>query len=332
MPGMRARTFAAAVLLVGAGALLFALLRPPASGKLPGQAAPEPPAAATAAGAGGEPAPAAAAPLPRSLRGSEVDGSLAVGADGRFLPTPGARRLFDYFLSAAGEEPLDVIRERIALHVRGVLPPEAAAGAVEALERYLGYREALRQLARAGQVPDDLERRLQWIRELRQEELGPELARAFYAEEEEVMLVDLARREVLLDASLDAAERAQRLDALEARLPEAVRAARARATAPERTRREVERLRQRGASDAEVFAVREEAFGWEAAQRLAELDRSRAAWDERLADYRAARDALLADPELAPDARARAVEALREERFAGGERERVAALERVGAL
>ena len=78
------------------------------------------------------------------------------------------------------------------------------------------------------------------------------------------------------DEFLGEAERAERLEALEARLPERVREARLQATGPLRVRQEVEALRDAGASEREIFAARERAFGTEAAERLAEMDRERA--------------------------------------------------------
>src|SRR5882724_6410971 len=50
---------------------------------------------------------------PRSLRGTRIDGGLVVDADGRFVATIDARRLFDYFLTASGEVPADLLRARI---------------------------------------------------------------------------------------------------------------------------------------------------------------------------------------------------------------------------
>src|SRR5262245_5242889 len=47
---------------------------------------------------------------PRSLRGTRVDGGFVVDADGHFVPTLDARRLFDYYLTATGEVSNDELR------------------------------------------------------------------------------------------------------------------------------------------------------------------------------------------------------------------------------
>ncbi len=265
--------------------------------------------------------------LPGSLRGTEVDGALAVGADGRLIVGPDAVRLFDYFLATTGEEPAAAVRARIVAHARRALPPDAAAEAVALLDRYLAYRERMRALATGDAAPSDLERRLQWVRELRREVFGAEIAEALFGQEEEVVRVDLERRRLAEDASLAPQERAARMQALEEQLPESIRDARRRATAPQRVRAEVDALRAAGGNDADVFALREAAFGRAAAERLAALDAERARWNARLASYTAARDAIAADSKLAPGERRDAIDRLRSARFDAREELRVRALE-----
>src|SRR5438552_1929875 len=135
------------------------------------------------------------------------------------------------------------------------------------------------------------------------------------------------------DPSLEVAERERRAAALEDGLPEPVRAARAEALAPLRAMQEEARMRAGGTSSVEIRALRERSFGTEAADRLEELDRQRAAWQQRIDDYRAAREVVEQNPSLDAAARARAIEALRAERFTAEERLRIPVLdgvERVG--
>jgi lipase chaperone LimK len=275
----------------------------------------------------GAPSSARLPPGPASLRGTEVDGELTVGADGHLLPTPGAITLFDYFLSTSGEEPSLRIRARIVAHIRANAPPIAAAEAEALLDTYLQYRERMRALTAEGTPPAELERRLQWIREERRRAFGAEVAEALFGEEERVVSLDLERRRVAGDPSLSSAERARRLEQIEARLPQPAREARDRAALPARVEREVEELRAAGAGAAEIFAARERAFGAPAARRLAALDAEREAWQERLADYRDARARIAADTSLTAEAREAKLQALLDERFDARERLRIRALE-----
>jgi lipase chaperone LimK len=267
--------------------------------------------------------------LPASLRGTDVPGGFFVDDDGRFVPTRDALDVFDYYLAASGEEPASVLRARIEAHIRASLEGEAAREAEALLDTYLGFRGALRELAESeAPPPHDLERRLQWIRELRRAHFGATTADALFGEEERALAIDLERRRVHDDPALDASERAERLAALEAELPPEVRTARARARGPMRLHQRTRAMREAGASDEEIFEARAAEFGSEAAERLALLDAERAAWQARLDAYMQARDALLSELDGASaEERSEAVEALRAARFDAHERRRVQALE-----
>lgn len=323
----RAAAAAAALLAIGIGlALALAGER---------QAAPvsstAPPPATPLAPVAPEPTPGHAAPLPDSLAGTSVDGDLRLDAQGRFVPGPEALVLFDYFLSATGEEPEERIHARIVAEIRRRLPPDAARDAATLFDRYLGYRSAARPLfADDRPASTDVERRFQRIRELRREILGAELAAALFGEEERVVAIDLERQRVLQQQGLDPAERERRLAGLDAELPESVRAARQEAMAALDLRAAEEALRAAGAGPAAIQAERERRFGSEAAERLAALDRSRSEWNERIAAHRSDRDALRAQ-DLPEDAYTAAVSELRSARFSETERLRVEALDRMEA-
>jgi len=270
---------------------------------------------------------------PRSLRGTRTDGGLVTDADGHFVPTIDARRLFDYFLTATGEIPADAIHTRIQQEIERRLQPGAAAEAVALLDRYLVYRERVRALAQAD-VPDDgdLDARLATLMALRREVLGPDAAEAFFADEEDDARRLLQARRIDGDPSLTAEERATRIEdifrASEAALPVDVREARAAARLATTLRGAESEIRARGGDDAEIAAARERIAGPAAAARLADLDRQRAAWQARVDAFRAARDRLERDT---ADNRATAVGRLLDESFTPAERRRVEALDRIAA-
>lgn len=267
-------------------------------------------------------------PLPESLRGTDPAGGLSLGPDGHFAPGPDALALFDYYYAAAGEEPEAQIRARILAEIRR-LPSEAAAEAAAFFARYLAYRDAARELFQADLSFLDEERRVQRVRELRREVFGAELAAQLFGAEEEIVRIDLERRRLAQDASLPAEERQRRLAALEEQLPETERLARAEARAVLALRDSEAALRAAGADAAAIHAERERRFGPEAAERLDALDARRAAWDARVAAYRAERDALRA--QLAPEDAAEALAGLRDAHFEGPERVRIEMLDRLEA-
>jgi lipase chaperone LimK len=296
---------------------------PPRPALPPASAAPPPLAR------GGPPAPDLP-PLPASLTGTTAGGDLALDAGGHFAPGPEALELFDYYFSASGEEPDALIVARIRAEIRRRLPAPAAAEAEAVLDRYLAYREGAAALFAEDLSFADAERRFQRIRELRRAVFGPELAAALFGEAEQVVAVDLERRRVALEGDLAPEERSRRLAALEAELPAAEQEARTAARAILDLRTAEAELRAEGAGEDAIQAERERRFGPEAAARLAALDARRAAWSERVASYRAARDALRAEG-LAPEEEAAALARLRAERFQGPERLRIEALERIEA-
>lgn len=320
---MRAR-----LALGAAGALVLAGFVWRLGGSDPAGPPGDAPASGTRAAFGSEAPPATAPalpPLPASLAGTGVDGDLRVDGEGRFVATPDAIDLFDYFLAASGEESLALIRARIEREIETRLPPDARADARDLLERYLAYREALREEASAeGLAEASLEQRFQRIRELRRGWFDAAEREALFAAEEERWRVDLERRRVATDPGLTAEERARRLAALDAELPAEIREGREAALAATRLRRDEASLRDRGASDAEIDALREERFGREAADRLAELDRRRSDWDRRMARWLTERDRLEAAG-IPPQE----IAAQRALRFQGPELQRVLALERI---
>jgi lipase chaperone LimK len=91
--------------------------------------------------------------------------------------------------------------------------------------------------------------------------------------------------EIRDDRSLSVQQKQARLAALDAGLPADVRAAREAPLKIVRVQEEAERLRAGGAGEEDVFRLRAEAFGADAAQRLADVDREEAAWKRRIDAY-----------------------------------------------
>ena len=83
---------------------------------------------------------------PASWRGTVPDGALREDEHGNLIVSEEVRRRFDYFLSALGEEELNVLRSRVAAHLQAALSATAARQAWALFERYIGYRSALREL------------------------------------------------------------------------------------------------------------------------------------------------------------------------------------------
>ncbi|MCW5889116.1 MAG: lipase chaperone [bacterium] len=306
----------------------------PPAGEVAGDAEVEPEAGGTKPSprAARAPSPTPPGKRPASLRGTRPDGKLELDAQGRFRPSPLARLYFDYWLSVAGEEPAAHTRRRIVNGIWRRLPPAAAAEAEAFLDRYLAYRAKARDLRLPdGTDPAALEARLAAVQALRVEVFGAGDAAATFGDEEARDRAALARRRALDDPTLDPAARAEALAAADALLPEDARAAHDAATLPSRLEAVEKAIRAVGGDAQALRRAREELVGREAASRLAALDQERAAWDGRLAAFRAARAAIMGERGRPVAEREAMVAALLEESFSEGERVRVEALDRVAA-
>jgi lipase chaperone LimK len=254
-----------------------------------------------------------------SLIGTDTDGTLRIDSSGAFVADQGAQWLFDYFLTAEGEMRDEQIRAEVVAEARARLEPSAASRAIELFDAYVAYR---REAAEIGRDEDlSLEAAAKRLRDAYARHLGP--LQGFSAELERIdQAVTVAR--LLRDDELDPTQKAARLASV------AEGAAEARwAHAPARAHHAVAAARARGASDAEVFDLRAELLGEEAAGRLAALDRERAAWEARVEDYLVEVRALRAS--LADDEARVEVERLRRERFNDAELLRLRAPPRGGA-
>ncbi|GMT96138.1 hypothetical protein KH5H1_02570 [Corallococcus caeni] len=286
-----------------------------------------PGAAVTATPAPDAPLP----PLPGSLQDTEEDGAVLVDASGHLVPSADLRRFFDYYLSATGEEPASLIRERILTALRAKkLPPAAMDEAVQVLDDYLSYLEAARGLASKGSVPMDTAERLEALRKLRREHLGSGAADGLFGKEEAVDAVAVERLKLMKDASLTKEERERRMAELEERLPPDVRASREEAVRPLRQQAVEQELLAAGATREDLHQHRLSTVGPEATERLEALDAERAQWKQRLADFRAKREAL---GRTEPDAALRqaAVQRLLFDSFTPEERLRVEAADAIDA-
>jgi len=268
------------------------------------------------------------ATLPTSLAGTEIDGALHVDASGHFAPDAAAVRYFEYFLSALGELDHAALRGRILTNMATRLSPVALPEATRFLDDYLRYREEAGDLGRVTADPDDLHAAVDTLYALRREVFGETLASKLFADDEALRTSALERRLILADKSLSEGERAQRLSALEEDVPAELGRARAQAALPLAVHEEVAKLRAQGASDDAVHAVREKAFGAEAADRLAALDRERADFARRLTEFRTGRTAIEGDAHKGVTEKESAVRSLFEGTFAPAERRRAQLLTR----
>ena len=262
-----------------------------------------------------------------SLRGTEADGGVSLDASGNVVLDLRLRRLFDYYLSLIGERDPAQIRQLLHAYLLDRYTPNHAATVLAYFDRYAGYLQRLADanLARSR----DPQERLDRVSALRRQALGDAMAAAFFAEEEALAALTLKRMTIAADDSLSPERKSELLAELDLAAGFSARTEADTASDVADQNRGFDREQS---TPQQRAAEREALWGKEAAQRLAELDASRAQWDARIDAYLSARSRIDADRTLSAAARAQAVATLRAQHFDAIEQRRIASLEAVGQL
>ena len=261
------------------------------------------------------------------LRESAPDGDVHVDGNGDVLADRALRHLFDWYLALGGEFSLPEMRTLLAADIHARHGADAMQQALALFDRYLDLQ---REIAAIDPALDDTAR-LSAQHTLRRRWFGDD-AQAMFGDDEAALTHTLARLALRDDASLSEAERHALEQELDTLLPEDERAARGEAgnlTLAEEQSRQFDSL---GTDAATRHTERTQLFGAEAADRLANLDAERTAWDTRVSDYLRQRDVLHADTGIDPATRATRLHALRQQAFAEHEQRRILALEQIRAL
>lgn len=274
-------------------------------------------------------------PLPASLRDTRIPFDLKVDDQNHLIVESTLRRLFDYFFTLVGEEDVEKIKQRIAEILQQHLPEPASSEALTIFHEYVTLKEAelaLRsQLAadyKASGTAVDLQERVRLLRELRQSTLSPTVYDAFYGEEDKRAEYSLQRHAILKNDSLSLEERNAALRTLDQQLPESLRREKEQEYRYEELQQQILQGRENGLSEADIFQLRSEAYGPEAAERFSEADQQQAAWDQRVETYRQQRRAIL-DSGLSQADQQAEIERLREQHFSGPELLRIPVIDRM---
>lgn len=318
---------------------LVVLLAPPADEPLPASSATTAPAHAAQPPA---PAPltvvsdatarqlARLGELPRSFNGTRIDGRLQQDAAGNLIIDGDVRRLFDYFLSAIGAEPLTHSVQRLRQYIDAQLPEpaqtQAQTQAQNLLDQYLDYKRellALDSAARPHSLPA-LRERLAAVQALRARIFSQTAHQAFFANEEAYDRFTLERLAIQLEPGFDTNAKGAALDRLHAALPAELQDA----LVPQlqtQLRQQTAALQASGGDAAQLRQLRQQLVGNAATERLEALDRQRQAWQQRLAEFEQEKSRIERSQGLGEADKQAAIERLAEQRFDSSERLRLQA-------
>ena len=147
---------------------------------------------------------------------------LSLDADGNLLISEDIRRIFDYFLAAAGEEPLRTSVERLRAYIAAQLPANAGgqgAGPAQPIPRLQTRTGAAR--ARPPQTAnlEALRQREAAVQALRARIFDAQTQQAFFARETAYNQFTLQRLAILHNTQLNDAGKAAAVDQLRNSLP-----------------------------------------------------------------------------------------------------------------
>lgn len=270
--------------------------------------------------------------LPASLQGTEVDGGFVLDEEGSLVVTHHIRTLFDYFLSAQGEEELATILQRIRTYIQHQLSGEAVAQADALLDNYIGYlaaAEALDSTVMPGQQLDLdlLSEQKDQLAALRGEHFDVVAKEAFFQAEEEYDRYTIARLKIMQNQRLSGDEKATQLAELRSHQPESVLQALDGVGQYQELRELTSAWQNSNGDNKTLRRIREETIGEEATQRLEQLDVQRAQWQERVSRWQAERERVLSNANLSDEDKQERLEELRADHFNENERLRVRVLE-----
>ena len=297
----------------------------------------------------GEPAPpppvanigpvSRSAPFVRSMQDTLPDGNLLTTTlAGAAAGTSGAlaygelKRLFDYYLSAVGEQSIETITLQIRGELDRRLPPEQAKKAQRLLGLYIEFK---RELVRVESQPQLLGNGLQAIRgrfnamqDVRAKYFSAEETQGMFGFEDAYDMDAIARLEVDQNPTLSAQQKKQQLATLDAAMPEQLRKERQATSMVVRLEQQAQDLRAKGGSEDDVYRMRAKELDPQAAARLADVDREEAAWKGRIARYLEERSKLLqSQSNASASEREASIAQLQQSAFSEAERPRLLAYE-----
>lgn len=277
--------------------------------------------------------------LPRSLQGTDVDGEIIIDENKQLVVTEGLRRLFDYFLSALGEEEETTIYARVENYIRSHTPNPAASQAVAIFDQYIAYLKAMPEIEKkygtlqlqatqSGELDlNVVAQQKQDVARLRQQHFDKNTISAFFGAEDEyndysMEMVRISQNSQLSEAQKDAA----RQDYI-SRMPDNMTKTNIvqQANLNELMTR-TEQMQAKGATPEALYNMRRELVGAPAAARLAQIDQADASFDERFNQYQAQKQQLLkpsVNPSQTPSQVQIQINRIEQQLFSEAERKRL---------
>ena len=229
---------------------------------------------------------------PAYFQDTDVDFDYQLDEDNKLLPNVGLKQMFEYFFTALGDESIETISIRVANFLTTTLPELQAKQGWDYFNRYLAYRDKLREMPQLSEQ-ESLRERFDTLRSFQEAELGREMYEGFFANGYEYDHFILDRQDILDNDHIYASEKEHLIIALEESLPDSFKGMRKKYRALQQSNWAID-TSDNSLTDSDgplvdeskTYLVREQLFGAEVALKLQESDRQRSEWNQRYQDYK----------------------------------------------
>lgn len=274
--------------------------------------------------------------LPRSLQGTDVDGEIIIDENKNLVVTNGLRRLFDYFLSARGQETDQDILARIEAYIRARVPQPAQDQAIVILNQYVAYLKHMAGIKQAGgKLAENIDINLvikqkQQVANIQKKYFDEPTIKAFFGAEAAYDDYNIELFKIQQDSSLtpeqkQAAELQALQDISDPQLKSQLLVQQNYSSLFEQTKK----LKEQNATPQQIRELRERLVGAEAADRLEQVDKRQAAWQQRVQAYLDER-AQIQNSEMSDYEKQLAIKQIKNSGFTELEQKRLLAYEQVG--
>lgn len=276
--------------------------------------------------------------LPNSLKGTIIPVNFQLDEQGHLVITKSIKNLIEYFLSANSEENITIIINRIDEVIHNQLKDPALSEALDVVAQYLNYKDVLTtsetnlsddQLLAGRQ--SNYQVMFEYRREIRQNNLSPEIYDAFYSIEDKSDNYTASILKINRDASLSDGDKRNKILEAETLLSEQQQSHKQAQRLQQQVHDEVQTARINGASPDEIFEIRSKAYDAATNERFAIADQKKAEWEDRYQKYVSDRDQISDTDGLSDADKTQEILMLKQAQFNEREQMRVSTLDRISA-
>ncbi|HCM06086.1 MAG TPA: hypothetical protein DIC30_08775 [Oceanospirillales bacterium] len=225
-----------------------------------------------------------------TFRFSSVDGAIKVDKHNHLIIDEDLRHWFDFYLSAIGEIDINKITLLMEKEINA-LPSPGKEQAHNIMNQYLAYKRELAQYEnqelRSVDGNHDIEQlsnRLDWQMRLRRQHLDDNVVESFWKKDEIIDSYALEKLKIR-NSDISEADKEEQLEALENSLPEELYSFKQELYIASNLLEKEKELAE-SSNPTELRNLRIEEVGIEAADRLAEVDKSQQEWQLKVLAYR----------------------------------------------